>query len=370
VTSNTSTLSRELIENTDAIVQRWYDSWTREREVREDVTEAALKDMLPQQLRVIGEQLAELAQAERPEQMWKIKDRLDPELRVHQDVGIEEVVQEYRVAVETVRRWIEEREIDVSFREYSYFYGALFELTAESVKRYAEYQAGRVRKDRAQYLAGLMHQLRTPLSSLRIHVDLLARRIQNAPARIPKLQHSLDRIEMLVSGVLRMERFDPSEVPVQPKPVRVAELVDGILEDHSPEAERKGVQLEARIDRALEIQIDPDLLVDALGNLVHNAVKFTEHGGVYVDAEDHDGEVIFHVRDTGPGIGADKLRTLLNEQQPGSAGGTGIGLQIAMHAARAQGGDLAVESSPGHGSLFSLRVPREVAARTPNRSAS
>jgi signal transduction histidine kinase len=61
---------------------------------------------------------------------------------------------------------------------------------------------------------------------------------------------------------------------------------------------------------------------------------------------------------------------LLNEQQPGSAGGTGIGLQIAMHAARAQGGDLAVESSPGHGSLFSLRVPREVAARTPNRSAS
>lgn len=125
-----------LVRETNAIVQRWYEAWRRSPHPHPDVSEAALKDKLPLQLRVIGEQLQKLRAAEN-----KDSHRLDPELRVEQDIPIEEVVQEYRIAVDAIREWIEQHDLDVSFQEFSYFYTALFELTAESVRRYAAHEA-------------------------------------------------------------------------------------------------------------------------------------------------------------------------------------------------------------------------------------
>lgn len=201
-------LADELIHETDSIVQQWYERWCRTGRFQAGLSEAALKDKLPLQLRIVGEQLRQATRAEDPETMWKVTERLDPEERVEQDVPIEEVVQEYRIAVDTVRDWIEERRIEVPFTEYSYFYAAMFELTAESVRRYAAHQAERVRKDRGRYLAGLMHQLRTPLSALSMQVERLDRgELRPDAGSIAKLRQSLRRVTVLVDGVLRLERL-------------------------------------------------------------------------------------------------------------------------------------------------------------------
>jgi signal transduction histidine kinase len=356
-------LGEELRDHCDALVQRWYDRW-RESHPAQEVAEAALKDSLEPQLRLIGEQLRDLRAAEHPDQIWKVTERLQPEARVSQDIPIEEVVQEYALVTDVVRRWIAERGIEVTFPEYAYFYSAMYELTAESVRRYAAYQAEEVRRQRAQYLASVMHQLRTPLSALSLQLERLERKDRPPDAEtVSKLRRNVRRIRRLVDGILRLERFQTWEVPVHPEETRPAQLVDAIISDHELEAARKGLRFEAHVNRSLRMTIDPELFVDALGNLVQNAIKYTTEGFVIVDAAEHDDGVVFRVRDSGPGISAERRRQLFKSAQPGSLGGAGLGLLIAQHAAQAQGGQVDVHSEPGRGSTFSLRLPWVVPAR-------
>jgi two-component system sensor histidine kinase SenX3 len=352
-------LADHLIQHADAIVDRWYERWCQAPRSHPDLPETALKDRLPVQLRVIGEQLRELDRAENPEDMWKVTDRLHPEARVEQDFPIEELVKEYRVLVDTVRGWIKERGIQIDFQESSYFYAAIFELVAESVRRYATHQAERVRTDRAQYLAGVMHQLRTPLSAMLMQVELLDRRDHPPDASaVSRLRRNVRRIRTLVDGVLRLERYQPSEIPFRREEVHLVRLIDGLMSDYESDAAQKGLRFEAHVNRSLRLTTDPDLLVDALGNLVQNAVKFTTDGFVIVHAEERPDAVVFHVRDSGPGIPEDQQRTLFKQLQPGTGGGAGLGLQIARHAAEAMEGHIEVQSAPGRGSVFSLHVRR------------
>jgi signal transduction histidine kinase len=354
------TLSEELLSRYDEIAHRWYEAWRRTEHPHPEISEAALKNSLPAQLRLIGEQLRDISLAERPREMWKVADRLDPEKRVSEEIPIEEIVQEYRLVVETVRDWIEERGVEVPFLEYSYFYQTIFELTAESVRRYARRRA----RDRSEYLAGVMHQLRTPISTLWMTVEVLGRGGARADAAtIAKLQRNLRRVRTLVEGVLRIERFQPGELPVRPAELYPARVVDEIIADSEHDAIRKKLRFEAHVDRAIRMMTDRDLLLDALGNLVQNAIKYTSAGFVLVEAEERQDEVLFRVRDSGPGIPESKRQTLFHEVQPGDAGGAGLGLRIAHHAALALGGEIGVESQPGVGSTFWLRLPHVVAPR-------
>jgi signal transduction histidine kinase len=355
-----STLGNELELHHEAIVQRWYEAWQRTAHDHPDVSEAALKDSLGAQLCLIGEQLQRLPAAEAPADLWKRAERLEPELRVGQAIAIEEVVQEYGLAVDVVRQWVAERSLNVTFEEYSYFFQAMYELTAESVRRYAKHQAELVGRDRAQYLAAVMHQLRTPLAvlSLALHHPPIA-----VSELAPRLERAVRRITTLVEGVLRLERYRPEDLPVHPRDVDVAHHVQEVLTDHAHDARRKNVRVEVCVPESLRMNVDPDLLTDALGNLVQNAVKYTSAGSVRVDVTSYGHHVCFEVRDTGPGMARDELATLFHSARPGRHGGAGIGLLIAQRAARAMGGGIDVESEPGRGSVFRLRLPQTVTAR-------
>jgi signal transduction histidine kinase len=358
-------LADELRDHTDEIVHRWYLAWkSGTGPPPEGVSEAALKDHLVPQLRLIAEQLRDLAGAESPETLWQVGERLDPESRVLEEVPIGEVVQEYRLAVDVVRDWIAERGIEVSFGEYSYFYGSIFELAAESVRRYAKRQAELVSRSRAEYLAAVMHQLRTPLSTLAVGLQRLERDAGHPDsATMSKLARGVRRIAFLVNGVLRLERYRPEETPVRPRDVSPAREVQALLADLEHEAIRKGLHLEERVSPTLRMTLDPDLFADGLGNLLQNALKFTSSGFVVVEADEEEDAVTFRVRDSGPGIPPERRESLFRLQQPGSQGGAGIGLLIARHAALAQGGEIGVESEVGRGSTFWIRLPRRVPAR-------
>ena len=361
-----TSLGEELRDNHAALVDCWYEEWRTSSHPHDDVGEAALKNALGSQFRLIGEQLRDLDSAEKPTEIWKVWERLDPELRVGQEIPIEEVVQEYGLAFDVVRSWIEERGIRVSFVEYTYFFRAMFELTAEAVRRYAKHQSEEIRSQRAHYLAAVMHQLRTPLSALAMQVEVLEGQEHRPDAEsLHRLQRNVRRIRVLVDGILRLERFQTWEVPVRPEKVQPSRLVNAIMSDHEATAARNGLRFEAHVNRSLRMTLDSDLFLDALGNLVDNAIKYTAAGFVLVDAQESTDTVLFRVRDSGPGIAPDQQRGLFKHAQPGTVGGAGIGLQIAQHAARAQGGVIEVESEQGKGSVFSLRLPRVVSARDP-----
>lgn len=351
-------LSQALIASHDEITQRWYDAWRHSEHPHPEIKEAALKDHLSPQLRLIGEQLRDLRQAEPPNQIWQVGERLDPEARVDQDIPIEEVVQEYALALDTISRWIRECELEPSFDELTYLHQALFELTAESVRRYQAHRHEQIRQERSKYLAGLTHQMRTPISTLIMQLQLLERQGQVTPSLIDQLQRNLKRLPFMVNSVMRLERFQPHELPVRPRLVYPARLIDQALDDRQPEARHKGLRLEADIDRTLEMQIDPDLFIDVMGNLVDNAVKYTLSGFVRVEAREEPDAVVFKVRDSGPGIAPERQAGLFGAVQPGAQSGAGIGLHVANRAVTAMGGSIDIESQPGHGTMVWFRLPR------------
>jgi two-component system sensor histidine kinase TorS len=117
------------------------------------------------------------------------------------------------------------------------------------------------------------------------------------------------------------------------------------------------------VNRTLRMTLDPDLFVDALGNLVQNAVKYTSQGFVRVEVQEFPTEVRFRVSDSGPGISEDRMRDLFTPVLPAQGGGAGIGLAVAQRAVQALGGVIEVESKEGQGSDFWFRLPRSVAAK-------
>lgn len=365
-----NSIADELIQNCDAIAQRWCQAWHETESLHQDLSEAAAKDKLALQLRIIGEQLKQQRYAKTPEETWHLAGPPSSEERVDQNALTDKVVQEYWLAVSTVREWVTEKDIDVDFGEYSYFYQTIYELVAESIRRYSAHCAEQTRRDRSHYLASVMHQLRTPLSALSLQVEVLNMPGQDIDrATVNRLQRNIRRISVLVDGILRLERFRPSEVVIHPQKLHLGQLVADIMNDYWIEATRAGLQFEAHVDNSLSIITDPDLFIDALGNLVQNAVKYVKKGYVIIDTEADAQDILLRVRDSGPGISPEKQHNLLKCVQPGSEGGAGLGLQIAQHAAQALGGKIEMESEFGKGSVFSLRIPKSVRQTLPYSEA-
>ncbi|WP_426753787.1 sensor histidine kinase [Myxococcus sp. Y35] len=358
-------LGQLLCNHTDELVQRWYARWLRERPPIPDLNEATLKDHLPLQLRVIGEALREDDSSRPPaRELWRQPERLDPEKRALDEVRIAEVVREYAFLVEEVRIWLNERGEQFSFQDYSYFSLAIFELTAESARRYALFRSEQVARERAEYVAGITHQLRTPVAALNLAVQQLERGKGAPNARIlERLRRTVGRLARLVDGLMRLERFKPDELPIHPESLAPAHIIDQIVADYEHEASTKGLRLDVSANRSARILVDRDLLVDALGNLIQNAIKYTARGFVRVTMEEQKDGVVFKVEDSGPGISPERQRELFRPVSPGQPGGVGLGLSIASRAAAAQGGSLELESEPGRGSTFLLRLPWAVRKR-------
>ncbi|WNG35663.1 HAMP domain-containing histidine kinase [Archangium violaceum] len=359
-----TSLGELLCNHTDELVQRWYARWLQEGPAIHGMTEAAIKDHLAVQLRVIGDTLREGGASESPRKLWEQPGRLDPEQRVRDAEPIEEVVREYAYVIEEVRLWLEERDEQVSVHEYSFFSIAIFELAAESARRFAKYQGEQVARERSEYVAGIAHQLRTPLSTLSLYVQQLegGKRAPDTRA-VERLRRTVNRLSRLVDGILRLERFKPDELPVHPESLAPAQVIDQLVADYEHDASRKGLRLDVSTNWSARMTVDRDLLVDALGNLIQNAIKYTEKGFVRVTMEEQENEVVFKVEDSGPGISPERQRELFRPVQPGQPGGVGLGLSIAFRSAAAQGGTLELESEPGRGSTFRLCLPRVVRAR-------
>lgn len=359
-----STFGKQLLEHRDEIVDRWYEAWRASPHPHSQLSQEQLKDKLPVQLQVIGEQLRDLKLAEAPQRMWTITARLDPEDRVDEGVPIEGVVLGYKLAVDVVRTWVEEREVTVTFDEFTYFYDAIFELVAEAVRRYASFQAEAKARERSEYLAGLTHQMRSPLSAIALSIQLFEQaELPVDEALLDRIRRNVHRLRFLIDGVMRLERFKPGELPVKPLHVYPARLIDEIVGDHEREAVRKDLRLEVHVNRTLHANMDPELFRDALGNLVDNAIKHTPSGFVRVEVDEEPDALVFKVTDSGPGISAERRKQLFNWIEPEKPGGAGIGLAVVHRATAAQGGEVGVDSEAGKGACFWFRLPRDVGER-------
>ena len=226
---------------------------------------------------------------------------------------------------------------------------------------------------KTEFMANMSHELRTPLNSLLLLSRLLA---ENPDANLTPRQIEFANtihgagsdLLRLIDDILDLSKIEAGRAEVDAGPVVLAELLGDLEQALGPQAEEKGLTLAVEISADVPSTITSDMqrLQQVLRNLLANAVKFTDTGGVTLQVGRAGGLLAFAVRDTGIGIPAGKLEMIFEafQQADGTTsrkyGGTGLGLSISKELARMLGGRIKVTSTVGEGSVFTLLVPEEL----------
>ena len=230
---------------------------------------------------------------------------------------------------------------------------------------------------KAEFLANMSHELRTPLTSIMGFASLLAEQpdlsvtVQDFVNRMGDASQAL---LSTVNDILDFSKLEAGQITVQPRPVALGKLIRGSVDLFTPQAGAKDLTLTmepaaSELDDTAII-VDPDRLRQILLNLIGNAVKFTERGGVTVKTRyDTAAQRLFvEVVDTGAGLTPEQCGRLFQRfsQIDGSLtrghSGSGLGLAICKGLAEAMGGDIGLESTPGVGSRFWFEIPALPAA--------
>lgn len=228
-----------------------------------------------------------------------------------------------------------------------------------------------------QFTADASHELRTPLALLASQVDVALERERN-PAEYEDLLRSLrddaSRMTQLVNELLTLARADAGQQLLTREELDLSDLVRTLVPTLEPLAAQNGVRLTEQVQCEMRVSGDQMRLTQLLINLVDNAVRYTPAGGSVIVSAARDGNwAVLSVADTGVGIDAEHLPHVferfyrVDSARARSEGGAGLGLAICQWIARAHGGDIAVESTPGRGSVFTVRLPLEASSGTPAR---
>ena len=243
----------------------------------------------------------------------------------------------------------------------------------ELVRAGAELQ--RSNEYKSQFLANMSHELRTPLNSSLILAKLLSdnreRNLTEEQIQFAQTIYSAGNdLLTLINDILDLSKIEAGMLEVRPEPIALARVAEELRTTFQPLATQKQLQLEVRIagGMATAVETDHTRLLQILKNLVSNALKFTEQGGVTIEIAPRGDRIAFAVRDTGIGIEPSQHELIFEafRQADGAStrkfGGTGLGLSISRDLARRLGGDLVVDSAPGRGSTFTLVMPLRSAA--------
>lgn len=220
---------------------------------------------------------------------------------------------------------------------------------------------------RRDFVANTSHELKTPVGA----VSLLAEAIESAADDPPqvrifaaRISAEAGRLAQLTGRIMSLSRLQAEDGLTEVNPVSIDEVVASSIEAHVVQADSAGVELTRGGDRGAWVRGDAQILIEAVGNLIANAILYSPRGsrvGVGVKAED--GVVEIAVADQGIGIAeADRERIFerfyrADEARSRRTGGTGLGLSIVKHATQRHGGEVRLWSRPGRGSTFTIRLP-------------
>src|SRR5262249_39240881 len=249
-------------------------------------------------------------------------------------------------------------------------------IAIENVRLFEEEAAAKQAAEAANlakstFLATMSHEIRTPMNGMLGMVEVLERLELTKDQRriIVTMRESGRALLRVIYDVLDFSKIEAGRLELEATPFSLSGLVEGVLATLRPQVLAKGLRLDAEIDAGSQDALvgDPTRVRQILFNLVSNAIKFTQHGGVRVRAGTlplggGSTRATLAVTDTGIGLGADQLARLFQPfvQADSSTtrqfGGTGLGLSIVQRLAQAMGGDVAIESAPGVGSTFTVRL--------------
>ena len=236
--------------------------------------------------------------------------------------------------------------------------GHLTQRFREMTERLAEAQ-----ELERNFLMSVSHELRTPLTAIRGHVEALREGLTDDPdahrASLDVVAAETERLSRLVGDLLDLAKLDAHRFTLTEDEVELRRLVEQAYQSRSEEARQRGIAYEHAIEAEPVVHTDGDRVLQIVSNLLDNAFTWTPDGGrIDVRLASQNGTVLVSVSDTGPGVPADQRERIFRPFFSGDgSGGTGLGLAIARELAHALGGDLELDSTPGRGSRFELRLP-------------
>ncbi|MDG2384630.1 MAG: ATP-binding protein [Pirellulaceae bacterium] len=222
---------------------------------------------------------------------------------------------------------------------------------------------------RQDFVANVSHELKTPLSSIKAYAETLRNgaiddRDHNV-LFVQRIEDQADRLYQLILDLLSLTRIESGQETYEMHNVVVRPIVEACLERHQAAANAKSIQLIAEnSDSSVALRTDDEALLQILDNLVTNAIKYTPADGRVVIRWGQDNQMgLIEVSDTGIGIATENQDRLferfyrVDKARSRELGGTGLGLSIVKHLVQFFGGNVGVESQPGKGSTFWVRLP-------------
>lgn len=243
-----------------------------------------------------------------------------------------------------------------------------FNAMADSIAAMQE-QLEHDSRAKSEFLTVIGHELRTPLHGLMGYAELLEERIggpltEKQEQQLRALRSAAEHLLALVESTLRFAKLEMGQERLRCEPVDAAAVVQEAIGSIQPLAAAKGLMVKANVP-ALTLSADRTKLKQILLNLLHNAVQHSERGPIELSVHVHDDEVCFEVRDRGPGIAPkDQAKVFepfaqLESVDKRASRGLGLGLAIVKRYTEMHGGLVSLESALGHGSRFTVRLPRE-----------
>ncbi|WP_303677851.1 ATP-binding protein [Dehalococcoides mccartyi] len=225
----------------------------------------------------------------------------------------------------------------------------------------------RLEKVRRDFVANISHELRTPISSLKLLTETLQEGAASDPAVaagfIDKIHLEVDKLAQLVTELSDLSAIESGQAVLRLQPGDISTAIKLAAERLRPQAERAGISLGVELPETLpQVKLDENRVEQVLVNLVHNAIKFTPKGGrIKIGARTQGQTLVIYVSDSGIGIPEEDLTRVFERfykvDKARSSGGTGLGLAISKHIVQAHGGTIWAESVYGKGATFSFGLP-------------
>lgn len=225
-------------------------------------------------------------------------------------------------------------------------------------------------EERDEFISVASHELRTPIAIAEGNISnalFIARKAGVSQQIMDTLQQAHDQINFLselVNDLSTLSRAERGKLPIDIVSINAHALIEELAKNYTPEANKKGLELQIDLDPSLEILISSELYVrEILQNFITNAIKYTEHGSVTLGAHQKLNGILFYVQDTGIGIGRGDMERVFEkffrseDFRTRKSSGTGLGLYVTMKLAHLIQAQISLKSELNKGSLFSIFIP-------------